>query len=101
MLGNSVFPFDIMRNCSSSAALFIGRKLASLMPTHFKMASKLPSVYAVTDFIIHMRCSFNQVWIEAPVERISSKCFRREDRKMNEKTINHDDETWFRRRNVF
>jgi hypothetical protein len=48
-----------------------------------------------------MRCSFNQVWIEAPVKRISSKCFKREDRKMNEKTINHDDETWFRRRNVF
>ena len=89
----SYLSFWYSRVCSSSSALLVGKKLACLIPTFFSKASKQPYRLQVVDFIIQILCSLIHLWRVPPVKKTSSKCFERDDRKMNIKTMKNGSET--------
>ena len=79
----SNLPILYSSTCSASSTLLVGKKLASLIPILFIIASKLPYKRDVIDFIIHILCSFLHIWNDPPVERTSCKCLEMDDKNMN------------------
>jgi len=89
----SYLSFWYSRVCSSSSALLVGKKLACLIPTFFIKASKQPYRLQVVDFIIQILCSLIHLCSIPPVKNTSSKCFERDDKKMNKKIRKYGSET--------